>query len=306
MMLKLIGNSVEVVSLHDYTMNLQLFADEGGDNLASFPSISDVSSMLGDSAVQEQDKDIAGKDAQVVTETVDKPLGDQDTKDGKSSEVKEPDLTNQEVKKVPQDHETNEAFKNMRKQIEQYDKWAAEKFKDFGVSNMKDYMAKVEEQKAEAEMQDLVDNQGYDEEKAKEIVDSKREAANLKQENALLKQQLDARTEQEVRTEIESQIDNVMAKVKKDGFDITEEQLLKTASENNLSDLNKAYKLLQPELNEDLKNKIIKEYIDSVKKGKAPIEGSSSVAVMSEKQEEPKTFEDAFKNSKEMLKKIWK
>ena len=306
MMLKLIGNSVEVVSLHNnIPMNLQLFADEGGDNPASFPSISDVSSMLGSSAEQEQDKDIV-KNAPVASGKVDKPLGGQDMKDGESNEEIKPDLTNQEGKKVPQDHETNEAFKNMRKQIEQYDKWAAEKFKDFGVSNMKDYMAKVEEQKAEAEMQDLVDNQGYDEEKAKEIVDSKREAANLKEENALLKQQLDARTEQEVRTEIESQIDNVMAKVKKDGFDITEEQLLRTASENNLTDLNKAYKLLQPELNEDLKNKIIKEYIDSVKKGKSPIEGSSSVAVMSEKQEEPKTFEDAFKNSKEMLKKIWK
>jgi len=306
-MLKLIGNGVEVVSLHNKPMNLQLFAEDTGGNPASFPNISDVSNMLEDSAEPEHKEDIApNKDAQVVTETVDKPLGDQDTKESEDSKGKEPDLTNQEVKKVPQDHETNEAFKTMRKQLEQYDKWAAEKFKDFGVSNMKDYMAKVEEQKAEAEMQDLVDNQGLDEAAAKKIVDSQREAANLKQENALLKQQLDARAEQEINSEIDTQLKTVMEKAKNDGIEVTEEQLLKTASENHLDDLNKAYKLLQPEVNKGYKDKIIKEYIASLKKGQKPIEGSAGTTVISEQKPEPKTFADAFNNSKEMLKNIWK
>jgi hypothetical protein len=289
-MLKSFVNRKEVVI--PFKFNLQLFAEGEG----SFPSVSDIGNMLEDTPVE-------------TTPTTD-PVAPVVKEDDKPLDVQEkPGAINQEVK---QDSKTNEAFKAMRKQLEEFskkeekfNKWAAENFKEYGVTNIEEYIDKINAQLTDIQVQELVNEKGVDEDFAKEYSDIKKENENIKKQLEEVKKMQDTIQEQKVRSEIESEISAIMELSKSEGVDITEEQLLKTATEYNLPNLKAAYKILRPDLDSKYQENIIKKYIEGLKNGKKPVEGSSSVVSVASG-EVPKTFAEAMRNSKELLSKNWK
>lgn len=116
----------------------------------------------------------------------------------------------------------------------------------------------------------------------------------------MTKEQQEAAEREAFQKDIKSQVTEVLETAKKDGVEITEEQLLNAAIDNGLVDMKKVYKLIKPEVDmETLKQNAIKEYIDKLKSGQVPVEASgASPAVVTET---PKSFEDARKGAAAML-----
>ena len=215
----------------------------------------------------------------------------------------EPINNSESNQKPAQDKETNSAFAEMRRAREAAEAKAAQIERDYN------YFAKYNNLgvKNEAELREAYGHQGinswedvdrYYEAQEKgidpdvysKIVDSERTA----------KEALDKLSKYEKKELMQQQAEQ-LAKDSKWGsfFNANKDEIIQTADKFGL-DLQTAKLLVleqkyeQPNL-EEVKQNTIKEYIEKVKSGNAPVEGSGNTAVVNSGT--PKTFKDAFKQS---------
>lgn len=210
--------------------------------------------------------------------------------------------------KPVQDKETNSAFAEMRRAREAAEAKATQlerdynyfaKYNNLGVKNEAELKAAYGHQGINSwedvdryyEAQDA----GIDPEVYNKIVDSERTA----------KEALEKLSKYEKRELMQQQAEQ-LSKDSKWGsfFNSNKDEILQTADKFGL-DLQTAKLLVleqkyeQPNM-EEIKQNAVKEYIEKVKNGNVPVEGSGNTAIVNSGA--PKTFKDAFKQSMAYLK----
>lgn len=230
-----------------------------------------------------------------------------------TEQITQPESVNGEVatpqeSKPVQSAEENAKYAAIRREAEANAKSEAQKAIDseydrlygaeYGIHSKADYDNYVTELQRQQEIQQQATKYNADPE-LMAYIKSLEDRVNTSENN--LKQQQEAADREVFDKQLQSQVSEVLDLAKKEGIDITEEQLLQAAVDNNLADMKKVYKLIKPDVDmETLKQNAIKDYIEKLKSGNVPIEASG--AAPSVVTETPKSFEDARKGAAAMLK----
>lgn len=217
-------------------------------------------------------------------------------------------INSQSNEKPTQDKETNAAFAEMRRAREAAEKRASQVERDFN------YFQKYNNigVKTEAELKAAYGHQGINTwEDVDRYYEMQQEAERLNVDPALYKEVQDSKqTAQQVleklskyeRKELLQQQAEELSKDSKWGsfFNSNKDEIKKVANKLNL-DLQTAKLLVleqkyEPPNLEEVKQNAVKEYIEKLKTGNAPIEGSGTTAIVTGSTT-PKTWSDAKKQA---------
>jgi valyl-tRNA synthetase len=167
----------------------------------------------------------------------------------------------------------------------------------YGFNTVEEYLEAYNQQKQQQELERQAQQMNASPEVLRELNELKQKIAAQEEEKA---SQIAKQEQAQWESQIKGQVNEVLELAKKDGVDITEEQLIQSMMEEGISDPKKAYKLMKPEVDiEALKKSAVEEYFVNLKKGNRPVEGGGASPVLITQQ--PKTFEDARKGAAEML-----
>jgi alanyl-tRNA synthetase len=126
------------------------------------------------------------------------------------------------------------------------------------------------------------------------------ELNSLKSEIDMMKQEKQSAERDRAIKDMKNQMQEVLKMAQSEGMSITEDQLLSAAQEKNMNNFHDVYKLIKPDTNsQEYKDKIIADYINSLKNGQIPVEGGGNTpsTVVST----PKSWDDARKGAMELL-----
>jgi hypothetical protein len=216
---------------------------------------------------------------------------------GEMGEVVNPQATGQPMQQAP---DVNATFAQMRRekemaqaQIDMANQLIAKLYGTDGITNVEQLQTAL----TQAEQQAQVEQQAQQMQANPALI---QELNTLKSEIDMMKQEKQTAERDRAIADMKKQMQEVLEVAKGEGMDINEDQLLTAAQEKNMNNFHDVYKLIKPDVNsEEYKNKIIADYINSIKSGQIPVEGGGNTP--SVLPQTPKTMDDARNGAIAML-----
>lgn len=231
------------------------------------------------------------------TEEVVNPQNEQDNSNVES--VNEDVTTSQQSEKPVQSSEDNAKYADIRRKAESdaQQRIDAKYEKEYGQSHNihseADYDAAIAQQTKNEQIQEESERTGIDPALLERL-----QAAEEKLNGYETRDKEKSQAEQ--LQSVQKEADELIAQAKEEGFEITPQQLKEVIDKTGVSNLKDAYKLLKSDVDiKSLKDNAVKEYIESRRNGRIPVEGSGSTPVVAS--ESPKNFKDARAGALEML-----
>lgn len=216
---------------------------------------------------------------------------------GQTGEVVNPQVAEQPMQQAP---DVNATFAQMRRekeaaqaQIDMANQLIAKLYGNDGITNVEQLNTAL----SQAEQQAQVEQQAQQMQANPALI---QELNSLKSEIDMMKQEKQSAERDRAIADMKNQMQEVLKMAQSEGMSITEDQLLSAAQEKNMNNFHDVYKLIKPDTNsQEYKDKIIADYINSLKSGQIPVEGGGSTpsTVVST----PKSWEDARKGAMDML-----
>jgi alanyl-tRNA synthetase len=196
--------------------------------------------------------------------------------------------------------DVNATFAQMRRekemaqaQIDMANQLIAKLYGTDGITNVEQLQTAL----TQAEQQAQVEQQAQQMQANPALI---QELNTLKSEIDMMKQEKQTAERDRAIADMKKQMQEVLEVAKGEGMDINEDQLLTAAQEKNMNNFHDVYKLIKPDVNsEEYKNKIIADYINSIKSGQIPVEGGGNTP--SVLPQTPKTMDDARNGAIAML-----
>lgn len=216
---------------------------------------------------------------------------------GEMGEVVNPQATEQPMQQAP---DVNASFAALRREKEMAQAQAdmanqliAKLYGTDGITNVEQLQTAL----TEAEKQAQVEQQAQQMQANPALI---QELNTLKSEIDMMKQEKQSAERDRAIKEMKNQMQEVLKMAQTEGMNITEDDLLNAAQEKNMNNFHDVYKLIKPDVNsEEYKNKIIADYINSIKSGQIPVEGGGNTP--STVTQTPKSWDDAKKGAIAML-----
>ena len=216
---------------------------------------------------------------------------------GQMGEVVNPQSTEQPMQQAP---DVNATFAQMRRekeaaqaQIDMANQLIAKLYGNDGITNVEQLGTAL----TQAEQQAQVEQQAQQMQANPALI---QELNSLKSEIDMMKQEKQSAERDRAIKDMKNQMQEVLKMAQSEGMNITEDQLLSAAQEKNMNNFHDVYKLIKPDTNsQEYKDKIIADYINSLKSGQIPVEGGGNTP--STVMQTPKTMEDARNGAIAML-----
>jgi valyl-tRNA synthetase len=168
----------------------------------------------------------------------------------------------------------------------------------YGYSSVDEYLEAYNQAKQQRALEEQAQQMNASPEVLKELNELKQKIAAQEEEKTKAAQEQERK---QWESQVKGQVNEVLELAKKDGVEMTEEQLVKAMMDEGISDPRKVYKLLKPEVDlEKVKKSAVEEYFANLKRGNKPVEGGGSSPVIVNSS--PKTFAEAREGAKGMIK----